>query len=56
MVNRLFALSFSDNFFVQPLENNLETYDNIKNFETGQGNGYKTGCLLDYSISTIIIK
>ena len=36
------------NFFDQPLRNNLITYDNIQNILTGQGDDYTTGCLLDY--------
>ena len=37
------------NFFNKPVKNNLITYDNIWNIATGQGNDYKTGCLLDYN-------
>ena len=36
-------------FFDQPVENNLITYDNIWNFETGQEDDYINGCLLDYN-------
>ena len=36
------------NFFNQPIENYLNTYDNIRNIVTGQGDDYTTGCLLDY--------
>ena len=36
-------------FFDKPVKNNLITYDNIWNIATGQGNDYKTGCLLDYN-------
>ena len=36
------------NFFDQPVRNNVITYDNIRNISTGQGDDYTTGCLLDY--------
>ena len=36
------------NFFDQPVKDNLKTYDNIKKVPTGQGDDYKTVCLLDY--------
>ena len=36
------------NFFGQPIRNDLKTYDNIRKIATGQGDGYTTGCLLDY--------
>ena len=29
----------------------MRTYDNIPVIATGQGDNYKTGCLLDYIIS-----
>ena len=35
-------------FFDQPIKNDLRTYDNIRKIETGQSDGYATGCLLDY--------
>ena len=37
------------NFFDQPVENNLITYDNIRKIATSQGDDYTTGCLLDYN-------
>ena len=37
------------NFFDQPVSNNLRTYDNIRKVATGQGDDYKTGCLLNYN-------
>ena len=37
-----------ENFFDQPIKNNKITYDSIRKIATGQGNDYKTGCLLDY--------
>ena len=37
-----------ENFFDQPVRNNLETYDNIRKVESGQRDDYTTGCLLDY--------
>ena len=36
------------NFLDQPIRNNLIMYDNIRKIATGQGDDYKTGCLLDY--------
>ena len=36
------------NFFDQPIRNNLITYDKIRKISTGQGDDYTTGCLLDY--------
>ena len=38
-----------ENFFDQPIKNNKVTYENIRKIATGQGDDYKTGCLLDYS-------
>ena len=37
------------NLFDQPINSKLKTYENIRNIETGKGDGYTTGCLLDYS-------
>ena len=36
------------NLFDQPVKNNKLTYENIRKIGTGQGDGYTTGCLLDY--------
>ena len=36
------------NFFDQPIKEDLRTYDNIQNIVTGHGYDYATGCLLDY--------
>ena len=38
-----------ENVFDQPIKNNKVTYENIKKIATVQGDGYTTGCLLDYS-------
>ena len=38
-----------ENFFDQPIKNNKVTYENIRKIATGQGDGYATGCLIDYS-------
>ena len=35
------------NFFDQPINSNLKTYENIREIATGQGDDYTTGCLLD---------
>ena len=34
--------------FDQPAKNDKITYENIRTITTGQGDGYTTGCLLDY--------
>ena len=34
------------NFFTQPVKNNLRTYDKIPEIVTGQADNYTTGCLL----------
>ena len=36
------------NFFDQPIKDNEVTYENIRKINTGQGDDYTTGCLLDY--------
>ena len=38
-----------ENFFHQPVKNNLRTNDNIRKVMIGQGDYYTTGCLLDYT-------
>ena len=37
------------NFFGQPVRNNLITYDSIRKIATGQGDDYTSVCLLDYN-------
>ena len=37
------------NFFNQPVKNHKITYENIRKIGPGQGDGYTTGCLLDYA-------
>ena len=37
------------NFFDQPITSMTKTYENIRKIATGQGDGYTSGCLLDYS-------
>ena len=36
------------NFFDQPINNDLKTYDKIRKIATGQGDGYTIGFLLGY--------
>ena len=36
------------NFFDQPVNNDIKTYENIRKIATGQGDDYATDCLLDY--------
>ena len=38
-----------ENFFDQPVKNDLITYDNIQKIVTGQRDDFTTGCLLDYN-------
>ena len=37
------------NFFDQPLNSKLKTYQIIRKIAIGQGDDYTSGCLLDYS-------
>ena len=37
------------NFFDQPINSIIKTYENIRKIAAGQGDDYTTGCLLDYS-------
>ena len=37
------------NFFDQPTNNMIKTYENIRKITIGQGDDYTTGCLLDYT-------
>ena len=37
------------NFFYQPINSMIKTYENIRKIAIGQGYGYTTGCLLDFS-------
>ena len=39
---------YGKNFFDQPINSNLKTYNNIRKVGTGQEDDYATGCLLDY--------
>ena len=36
------------NFDVQPVDSDIKRNEEIKNLTAGQGEGYTTGCLLDY--------
>ena len=44
------------NFFDQPINNTIKTYENIRKITLGQGDDYTTGCLLDYTFSKNIMK
>ena len=46
---RLQCYDWWKNFFDQPINNNLKTYENIRKIATGKGDNYATGCLLNYS-------
>ena len=37
------------NFFDQPVNNMIKTYENIRKITIGQGDDYTTVCLLDYT-------
>ena len=37
------------NFFDQPINNMIKTYENIRKITIGQGDDYTNGCLLDYT-------
>ena len=37
------------NFFDQPTNSDLKTYENIRKIPTAQRDDYTTGCLSDYS-------
>ena len=37
------------NFFDQPINNMIKTYENIRKITIGQGDDYTAGCLLDYT-------
>ena len=37
------------NFFDQPVKNNLRTYESTRKIASDQGHDYTTGCLLDYN-------
>ena len=36
------------NFFDQPINSMNKTHENIRKIATGKGDGYTTGCFLDY--------
>ena len=36
------------NFYDQPINDQIKKYDGIRKIETGKGDDYTTGCLLDY--------
>ena len=36
-------------FLIQPVKNNLRTYDSIRKIKTDKGDGCTTGSSLDYS-------
>ena len=44
------------NFFDQPANNNLRTYDNIRKIATGQGDNCTTVCFLDFPYFKIFYK
>ena len=44
------------NFFDQPVRNDLITYDSIRKIATGQGDDYTTGCFLDHNYCKNVYK
>ena len=44
------------NFFDQPINSNLKTFENIRKVATDHGDDYTTGWLLDYIYFKIITK
>ena len=42
-------MSDGRNFFDQPVDNDIKTYESIWKITTGQGDDYTIGCLLEYS-------
>ena len=36
------------NFFDLPINSMIKTYENIRKIAAGKGDGYTTGCFLDY--------
>ena len=36
------------NFYVQPVNDLVKQYDEVRKVSTGHGDDYTTGCLLDY--------
>ena len=36
-------------FYDQPINDLIKQYDEVRKVSTGQGDGYATGCLLDYA-------
>ena len=44
------------NFFNQPINNGIKTYDKIRKIATGQGDDYTTGCCQIIVILKIITK
>ena len=44
------------NFFDQPINNMIKTFENIRKITIGQGDDYTTGCLLDYTYFKNIMK
>ena len=37
------------NFYDQPIDDLIKKYDEVRKVSTGQGDGYTTGCLLDFA-------
>ena len=39
---------YGKNFFDQPINDSIKTYENIRKIDIDKGDDYTTGCLLDY--------
>ena len=45
---RIDITNYNRNFYDQPINDQIRKYGEIRKIATGQGDGYTTGCLLDY--------
>ena len=48
-INNYNVLTYGKNFYDQPINDLIQQYDKVRKVSTVQGDGYTTGCLLDYA-------
>ena len=48
-INNYNVLTDGKNFYDQPINDLIQQYDKFRKVSTVQGDGYTTGCLLDYA-------
>ena len=48
-INNYNVLTDGKNFYDQPINDLIQQYDKVRKVSTVQGDGYTTGCLLDYA-------